>query len=191
MEIIKQQLNNIINSIKEYVDPVRSCTGGKGASCILEAFDTLGIISKKYYNEEEEKAFCENKDRKIQFLIAYSLKDKSQYYVLTTVWGLVSALVAQLAPLAATGITCAKYGGDVASIMFLLTEMLTIISTWIGVSKGVSSLVDDTVLEGYKTKIESFLEDVANVNVTIQPRERGETMLVTLSPKKEEDALKY
>lgn len=193
MEIIKKQLKTIITSIKQYVDPVRSCTADKGAQCILQAFDTLGIITKKYYTKEEEEEFCAYKDKEIAFVVAYSLKDKTQYYFLTTVWGLVTSLVAQLVPIAASTYTCGTYGDQAAGIMLLLTEMLTLFGTYKSISDGVSNITNEKVIEGYQKTIESFLEDIAGVNVTVEPRERGETMLVTLSPKnkKDEDALKY
>lgn len=194
MDIIKKQLKTIIEKIKDYVDPVRSCTADKGAQCILQAFDTLGIITKKYYTKEEEEEFCAYKDKEIAFVVAYSLKDKTQYYFLTTVWGLVTLLVAQLVPIATSAYTCGTYGDQAAGIMLLLTEMLTLFGTYKSISDGVSNITNEQVIEGYQKTIESFLEDIAGVNVKVEPRERGETMLVTLSPKqdkKDEDALKY
>ena len=193
MEIIKEQLNTIIGKIKDYVDPVRSCTADRGAQCILQAFDDLGIIIKKYYNEQEEEEFCQKQNRKIQFVVAYSIKDKSEYYFWTTVWGLVTSLVGQLLPLAASSYTCATYGNAAAGIMLLLSEMLTLFATYKGVSDGVSTMTNAQVIEGYEKKIEAFIENIAGVNVKVEPRVRGETMLVTLTPKGEleEDALKY
>lgn len=168
MDAITGQLGAIIESVASSLDPIRSCKNG--AECIIEAFERTGMITSAYYSDEEKERFCNGEPVKLSFKVSFSAKDHLENSLWRMLHWSMTQIVFQLVP-HSTAYTCEMIGYPnwAKNVIYYLLQIFVVSMSYTFSSIEAPRFAGFAVVDRYKDKIKTILEDAGDVDIKVEP----------------------